>query len=230
MTADEAWDFILGTYQNFQTTLKHFGYTKTRFVPKAIGEMFDKENLTEQEIEKYHDVFVNKVYDVKHLQKFDNVFEKKVKPNLERGINKFLVPLIPFWNAVMPKRLEILCAYGNGAGYWRISDDVAQIQFRMSESLDNEYGIYNTLFHEFVHLLIEEPIIQKYKVPQDLKERIVDLICYEFIKKPVQESFENSFVNKYITPEAIKTDLPGTVQKMMADYNLLQQSKQNQRE
>ena len=229
MTTDEAWDFILGTYENFQKTLKNFGYTKTRFVPGAIGEMFDKENLTEQEIEKYRDVFVNKVYDVKHLQKFDDVFEKKVKPNLERGINKFLVPLIPSWNAIMPKRVEILCAYGNGAGYWRISDDVARIYFRMTDFQGNEYGMFNVLFHEFVHLLIEKPIIQKYNVPQDLKECIVDLICYEFIKKPVQELFENSFANKYITPKTIKTDLPGAVQKMMADYSVLQQSRQNQK-
>ena len=63
-------------------------------------------------------------------------------------------------------------------------------------------------------------------MPQNLKERIVDLICYEFIKKPVQPMFEKSFANVYITPDAIKTDLPGAVQKMMADYILLQQ-KQN---
>ena len=80
------------------------------------------------------------------------------------------------------------------------------------------------MFHEFVHMLIETSIIQKYHVPQNLKERIVDLICYEYIKKPVQPMFEESFANAYITPEAIKTDLPGAVQKMMMDYTILQQN------
>lgn len=75
--------------------------------------------------------------------------------------------------------------------------------------------------------MIENPIIKKYNVPQDLKERIVDLICYEFIQKPVQKMFVNSFANKYITSETIKTDLPGAVQKMMADYILLQQKQKS---
>ncbi len=126
----------------------------------------------------------------------------------------------------MPKSLELRCGYGYGSGYWRPDDDHAIMLFRVSRYPENPESIFNIMFHEFVHMLIEKPIIQKYKVPQDLKERIVDLICYEFIQKPVQQMFENSFANKYITPEAIKTDLPGAVQKMMTDYILLQQ-KQN---
>lgn len=224
MTAEEAWDFILGTHTRFHKYLKQFGYTYFNFVPSAmsIHKMFDQENLTEQDIKKYHDIFVNKIYNVKHLQKFDDIFEKDVKPMLEKAITKFLLPLIPKWNAIMPKRLDILCAYGNGAGYKRESDDVAQIFFRMSQSFDNKYGIFNILFHEFVHLLIQEPVIAKYNVPHDLKERIVDIICYEFVKIPVQKTFENSFANNYITIETIKTDLPMAVERMMIDYNLSQ--------
>lgn len=86
----------------------------------------------------------------------------------------------------------------------------------------------NIMFHEFVHMLIEEPIIQKYHVPQDLKERIVDLIFYEFVKKPIQSMFENSFANNYITVDAIKHNLPGAVAQMMADFTVLQ--KRNQAE
>ena len=66
-------------------------------------------------------------------------------------------------------------------------------------------------------------------LPQNLKERIVDLICYEYIKKPVQSMFEESFANAYITPETIKTDLPGAVAKMMTDYNTMQQKQANER-
>ena len=63
----------------------------------------------------------------------------------------------------------------------------------------------------------------KYNVPQDLKERIVDLICLETIGRPVQERFKDSFANAYITPEAIRADLAGAVKKMMTDYNIIQQ-------
>ncbi|MCR4917517.1 MAG: hypothetical protein K5912_01065 [Alphaproteobacteria bacterium] len=128
---------------------------------------------------------------------------------LERAINKFLIPLLSSWNAVLPEKLEILCTFGKGAGYLRESDKKAEIRFRMLRYPDDKDVVLDTLFHEFVHLLIEKPIIQLYNVPQDLKERIVDLICYEFIQKPVQKMFENSFTNAYITPETIKTDLPG---------------------
>ena len=219
MGADEAWKYLLRLHKNFHNGLKNFGYTYWTFIPRyeSMVEMFDKPSLTDQDIEKYYNKFM-KFYNVKHLQRFDEIFESWVKPKLMGAINKFLVPLLPSWNAVLPKKLDILCTYGHGAGYNRESDDVAIIYFRMSESRDNENGVLNTFFHEFVHMLIQKPIISKYDVPQDLKERIVDLICYEFIRAPKQEMFENSFANAYITPDVIKNDLPATVQKMMIDY------------
>ncbi len=129
------------------------------------------------------------------------------------------ISLLPSWNATLPEKLEIFCTFGRGASYNRKSDKLATIDFRMSRYPDDKNVVLNTLFHEFIHMLIENPIIQEYKVPQDLKERIVDLIGYECIQIPVQSMFANSFANKYITPETIKTDLPGAVEKMMSDYN-----------
>ena len=77
--------------------------------------------------------------------------------------------------------------------------------------------------HEFVHILIEEPIIMKYNVPQDLKENIVDIICLELFDREPKNKFDKSFANAYITPEAIRTNLAGAVKKMMADYNAIKQ-------
>lgn len=221
MTAEEAWEYIFDRYKAFHNNLKKFGYDYNMWIPnnESIRSMFAKENLTDKEIDVYKNLFINKIYNEQDLRRFDDVFNKEVKLKLERAINKFLVPLLPLWNAKLPEKLTILCAYGCGGGYDRDGDKLATIMFRMSEYLGNKYGMFNTFFHEFVHLLIETPIIQKYHVPQDLKERIVDIICYEFIQKPVQKSFENSFANAYITPEAIKTNLPAAVQKMMSDYN-----------
>ncbi len=78
------------------------------------------------------------------------------------------------------------------------------------------------MLHEFVHILIEEQIISKYNVPQDLKERIIDIIGLELFNKPVQPMFEKSFANAYITTNTIKTDLSGAVAKMMKDYTKTQ--------
>ena len=227
MTVDEAWEQLTNDYYLFHKNLKKYGYTCWNFIPKPMYEEFNKLNPTETDIKNYHDKFVG-IYNrnVACLNRFDDIFKSYVKPMLERAINKFLVHLLPSWNASLPDKLEILCTFGNGAGYLRKNDKESQIRFRMSRFSDNKDKVLDTFFHEFVHILIENPIIQKYNVPQNLKERIVDLICYEFIQTPVQKMFINSFANKYITPEAIKTDLPGAVQKMMTDYTILQQ-KQN---
>ncbi len=228
MTAEEAWNFMLSNHSLYHKLLKRYRASYIDFIPQAdeFKQMFDKETLNDKDIEHYKNIFVNKVYNVKKLQHLDNIFEDDVKPKFEQAVNQHLVPLLKAWNAIMPKKLEIQCSYGRGSNYWRKSDDVALMLFRMSRYPDDATKFLGIMFHEFVHMLIEKPIIQKYKVPKDLKERIVDLICYECIKRPVQPRYENSFANKYITPEAIKTDLPGAVEKMMADYILLQQ-KQN---
>ena len=225
MSVEEAWDFILRNHSNYHKYLKRFGYSYDMFIPKndSFRQMFDKETLTQQDIEQYKNVFITRIYEERKLRHLDNIFETQVKPNFEQIVNKYLAPLVPLWNATMPKEFQILCGFGNGAGYWRKSDDLAVVLFRMSRFPDDATKVMDVLFHEFVHMLIEEPIIEKYNVPQDLKERIVDLICYEALKTPVQKMFEKSFANAYITPEVIKTDLPGAVAKMMTDYTALKQ-------
>lgn len=148
---------------------------------------------------------------------------------MERGINKFLIPLLKSWNATIPNELEILCTYGQGAAYSSISDKKAQIIFRMSRYPDNQETMLNTMLHEFIHILIQKPIIEKYNVPHNFKERIVDIIGTEFFGDHIQERFISPFVDKYITPETIKTDLPGAAAKMMTDYNALQQKQAQER-
>ncbi len=229
MTIDEAWNLLMNNHSMYHKKLKHYKYGYSAFIPLTDDfiEMFEKENLTQQDIEHYKNIFATKIYDVKKLQRLDNTVENQVKPEFEQVVNKYLVPLIPSWNAIMPKELQIWCSFGCGSNYLRKSDDLAVMPFRMSRYPDDPTKILNVMFHEFVHMLIQKPIIQKYDVPQDLKERIVDLICYEFIKKPVQPMFEKSFANAYITSDAIKKDLPGAVAKMMTDYSAIKLTKQS---
>lgn len=224
MNSEEAWQHILDNHCMYHRKLKQYGYSYDSFIPHAdfIIEMFNKEKLTQQELDKYKDTFMNKFYDVTKLQRLEKVFNSSVKQKFEKAINEFLIPLLPSWNATMPKALELRCGYGCGSGYRWLNNDNAVMLFRVSRFSDNPQTVFNIMFHEFVHILIEGPIIKRYNVPQNLKERIVDLICFEFIKKPVQPMFEKSFANAYITPEIIKTNLPDAVAKMMHDYNVLQ--------
>ena len=179
-------------------------------------EMFEQSTLSQEQIKYYHDIFVNEVYDVADLSKQDENIEKAL-PHFQELIAKRIKPLLPAWNTNLPDTLAVQCNYGYGASY--IDGNNAVINLRVSQSKDNDYGIYLRLAHEFIHILIEQSIIQKYKVPQDLKEAIVEIIGFElFDKNHTKQRFANSFVKSYINAETIKTDLPGAVAKMMTDY------------
>lgn len=219
MSAETAWKHILQNHSMYHKNLKQFKqYTYDFLIPddKRIGEMFDQTTLSVEQINHYHDIFVNEIYNVADLSKQDENIKIAVQ-HLKKLIENRIKPLLPAWNAKLPDTLAIQCAYGYGAGY--IEGDNAIINLRVSKNKDNDYGIYSTLAHELIHILIEQPIIQKYKVPQDLKEGIVEIIGFElFDKNHHKQRFANSFIESYITPETIKTDFPGAVAKMMTDY------------
>lgn len=222
LDAESAWQRIISAHEGYHTNLKNYKYSYEMFIPNddRMREMFEQPKLTEQQIQHYHDIFVNEIYKLSDLTKRDHDLNTAVQM-FQNMIETKIKPLLPAWNAKMPKTLTIECEYGRGAGYK--SGNNATIMFRMSNDNRKDYGIYLLLMHEFVHILIEEQIIGKYNVPHDLKERIVDIIGLELFNKPIQQMYENSFANSYITPNAIKTDLVGAVKKMMADYNAIKQ-------
>ena len=235
LTAEESWENILHNHKMYYSELKQFYPKVDTFIPVPgnadIISMFNKEKLTPTEIEHYHNIFINEIYDVKTLNRLDAVFQQYVIPELQNKTNEYLVPLLSSWNTQLPEKLEIFYFYAYSSYYNYPIDGVAPIYFGVDNPsfsaenpFDDKEKIFSLVFHEFVHTLIEMPIIREYGVPQDLKERIVDLICYEFIKRPVRKDFENSFANAYITPEVIKTDLPGAVKKMMTDYTASQKN------
>lgn len=236
LNAEESWDTILDNHKMYHTQLKQFYHKPDTFIPvpgnKDMEDMFNKEQLTAEDIEHYRNIFINELYDANALMRLDSVFQQHVIPELRRTTNEYLVPLLSSWNAQLPEKLEIVYSPDYSSYYNPQTDYPAFIfvgvnnpSFSAENPFDDKDKIFSLVFHEFVHTLIEIPIIREYGVPQDLKERIVDLICYEFIQRPVREDFKDSFANAYITPEVIKTNLPAAVQKMMADYNAKKEQK-----
>ena len=223
MNAESAWKCIVNSYKNYQSNLKNYEYNYDMFIPDddRMREMFEQPKLTEQQIQHYHDIFVNEIYKLSDLTHQDDNIKTAI-PYFQNRIKTHIEPLLPAWGAKLPETLTIICTYGHGAGY--NADDSNVINFRMSRDKRNDYGIYLVFLHEFVHILIEEQIIRKYNVPQDLKESIVEIIGFElFDKNQNLKDFSNRFAEAYITPEAIRNDLAGAVKKMMADYTLMQQ-------
>ena len=223
LDAESAWNHILDWYNLYQSGLKNFKLPYSMFAPEdpRMQEMFAQPKLSNVQIKYYHDIFISEIYNQSDLTKRDHDINTAVQM-FQNMIETKIKPLLPAWNAKMPKTLTIECEYGRGAGYEE--GDNATIMFRMSNDNRNDHGIYLLFMHEFVHILIQEQIIEKYNVPHDLKERIVDIIGQELFNKPVQPMFMESFANSYITPAVIRTDLDSAVKKMMADYTTLKQA------
>ena len=224
LNVEESWKYILRFHEQYHTRLKHFKYKYHSFVPndKRVHDFIEIEKPTPEQIQHYHDVFVNEIYNPSDLSRFDEIITKEVLPNFERAVEKQIVPLLSTWQTKLPEALGVECLYGNGGSYGYGTNP--RIIWRMSEFNGNKYEILGEFLHEFVHILIEIPIIIQHNVPQDLKERIVDIIGQELFNKPVQPMFENSFANAYITPAVIRTDLDSAVKKMMTDYTALKQA------
>ena len=230
MNTEEAWRYILRLYNMYQSRLKKFKYSPNGFIPMShpkMYEMFQQSKLSNKQLQYYHDIFVNEIHDPKYLTKQDGNIQKAI-PIFEQTIESRIKPLLSTWNATMPEILTILCTYGFGASYEAGKN--AKIFLRISNARrEVDIGIVSLMLHEFVHILIEEPIIAKYNVPQNLKERIVDIIGLDLFNRPVQQMFEKSFANAYITPNVIKTDLPDAVTKMMKAYTAIQQKQSHER-
>ena len=224
LNAEESWNYIQWFHERYHSKLKHFKYKYHYFVPndKRIHDFIETEKPTPEQIQHYHDVFVNEIYNPSDLSRFDEVITKEVLPNFERAVEKQIVPLLSAWQTKLPEKLGIECLYGDGGSYGYGTNP--RIIWRMSEFNGNKYEILGEFLHEFVHILIEEPIITQYNVPQNLKENIVDIICLELFGREPRNHFDRSFANAYIIPEAIRTDLAGAVKKMMADYTTLKQA------
>ncbi len=224
LSAEKSWDYIQRFHERYHARLKHFRYKYHSFVPnnKRMHEFMEIEKPTPEQIQHYHDIFVDDIYNPHDLAQFDTVITNEVVPNFQRAIDKQIVPLLSAWQTKIPETLNIECLYGDGGSYGYGANP--KIVWRMTEFNGNKYGILGEFLHEFVHILIERPIIEKYNVPQDLKENIVDIICMELFGREPRNSFDKSFANTYITPQAIRTDLVGAVKKMMTDYTALKQA------
>lgn len=213
MTADQAWHFVRHMHAQYHTQLKRFGYDYDRFIPQwpFLEQMFENPNPTAAQIKQYRTKFMQG-YHAEHLHARDDVLENHARPALEQ-VAETLAPFAEKWGVKIPDEITVLVTYGDGGSYDPMNSQIILRATRMPTG-----RVAKVLQHELVHIIIEKDIIGKYNVPQDLKERIVDIICQEYFGKEPQEMFLNSFANKYITRTAIETDLPGAVKRMMGDF------------
>lgn len=201
------------------------------FLPnnQELMNFFSKSHLSEIEISSMKYKFIHEIYEEDTLKKHDDFIRNFLIPELDKA-DKKLRSVLKGDNFILPNSLRIYTSYGFRNTYYNKFDKnnnsviIIGIQRKNFKEL-----VKNSAIHEYIHTLIEQSLIQKYNVPQELKERIVDLIGNIYFDIPVQEFYKDSFANNYITKETIENNLEKTVQKMMIDYKALQNKKLNQR-
>lgn len=79
MNAEEAWQYILQAYKRYQLNLKKFNYSPIGFTPNDIRmyEMFQFPELSDEQIQHYHDIFVNEIHNPMLLTKQDENIKKQ---------------------------------------------------------------------------------------------------------------------------------------------------------
>lgn len=117
----------------------------------------------------------------KDLEYIKKIVSKEFEQDIYKKEEKYILDNISTINLVLEEfffatsiephsNYEILLTrYGVGGSYWPPNKIIINLKFR------NGSKLLNSIIHEIIHLSIED-LIQKYKVDQWEKERLVDLI------------------------------------------------------
>ena len=151
---------------------QHEAFTKLYKNPETVLS-YDENHL--------RNIFYTEIYD---STAFDKGLKKiqKTKTIVENALEK-VAPLHGNWGfKLMPQYEIILTLYGPGGRYNSRTGQVI-----MKTTPDGTFHCYNnvatTIIHEIVHIGIEENIVHKYKLTHNEKERLVDLICSNYLKE-----------------------------------------------
>lgn len=163
--------------------------------------------------------FVSKIYDVSlfnlslsHLQGSELLIRKALERLLELEKN---------WGFKLMERYEvILTLYGTGGDCNAKTGQI--ILFTTEQGSFKRQTGYEVLLHEIVHIGIDEPLVKKYKLTHWEKERIVDLICSQYLKEilpkyKLQQKGDvriDAFINVY----SIEKNLPEAIERFVRTF------------
>lgn len=218
---EDAWDFIRFMYSHYHKDLKKFGYDYEQFIPdlKSVDDFFKDETyfkkmqqktFNENDIEFIKDDFMN-YYSLEHFTKAVNSFKELAIPKINEILPKLQI-MQKNWGMFIPENLNVWFTYGNGGSYCADKNNPGIILRGSRFNLKNMEFVST---HEFVHICIEEDIIQKYKIPQDIKEQIVDVICVDYLgTQKHKQHFTTPNFSEFINTKSVVENLPEAVRKL----------------
>ncbi|HAG53537.1 MAG TPA: hypothetical protein DCL21_07105 [Alphaproteobacteria bacterium] len=223
-TPKEAWKFVMGMYFSYHNHLKKFGYSYKQFIPtlQSIDDFFKDEShfqkkkkneFYEADIADIKEDFFN-YYSLEHFEESITFFNENVIPKIDKVLPK-LQKMQDNWGMYIPEEFNTWFTYGNGGSYSGDKNNPGVILRSTSLNLNNMAFVS---IHELVHVCIQEDIIRKYDIPQDIKEQIVDVICVDYLKtQKHKQSFNTPGFSDFITAETVVEDLPSAV-KQLKEY------------
>jgi len=215
MTEQEAWNHVLDGRFFWFDHRQQMGYNRENLIPNDphMRRLLETKDLSADE-----EAGIRKTFRKIYQQHFSKLESKAAELAAYSAGMQEIADFFAARGYAVPNELDVLITFGTGGSYSNSSNIVYLCATRRTADRN-----YQTMRHEFIHLLIEHPIIRKYNVPHILKEAVVDEISRLFGMRP--EQFENNdtykFAGNYINSDSIKTELDGAVKRMMNDYNAM---------
>lgn len=147
----------------------------SKYEENLYFNLFKEKYHSKETLADYKSIINNELEDFKNVIDFEKIF-KTLNNN---------------WKFKIAKEYKIiLTAYGTCGSYNSTENNI------IIRCTDNATPFPISIFHEAIHIGIEKLIIQKYKLNQMEKERIVDLICKNYIGEEYRMQSLNDKINK----------------------------------
>ena len=204
--------------------LQKYGYRlalpQNDLIPILI-ERSKKDDLDKKYFEKLSKLISEKIYNKNDYSAGINNI-KKVLPKIKGIFSKF-EGFHRKWDFKIFKEYKLfLTLYGAGGSY---EPDKGEITILTSKTGEFKRGInpIGTIIHEFVHIGIEERIIQKYNILQIIKERIVDKFVSanfkDILPNYFMQNFDDRTIDKYLKDKNCWNNLPYFIEKYVEDLD-----------
>ncbi|MDO9577235.1 MAG: hypothetical protein Q7J16_05075 [Candidatus Cloacimonadales bacterium] len=125
------------------------------------------------------------------------------------------------WDFKVFKNYKLfLTLYGTGGTYEPFKGEITMLTTKTGEF---KRGIdpLGTVIHEFVHIGIEERIIQKFNISQIIKERIVDKFVSanfrDIVPDYLLQNFGDKSIDKYLDDKNCWNNLPHFIENYVED-------------
>lgn len=202
--------------------LQKYGYRLSLPQNELIQILIERsknDNLDKKDFEKLSKLISEKIYNTNDYSA-GTINIKKVLLEIEGIFSKF-EEFHEKWDFKIFKEYKLfLTLYGAGGSYEPGKGEITILTAKTGE-FKNGKNPAGTIVHEFVHIGIEEIIIQKYNISQIIKERIVDKLVYSNFKDILPnyfiQNFDDTTIDKYLEDKYCWNNLPYFIEKYVED-------------